>query len=522
MEMYRDREQEILDYHGTAARYEALRAEHAAQIQTAEAELAERAAVAGFVWVVLDDDPTGVQTVHDLPVYTDWSRETLRAAFAEKVPMFYILTNSRGLTGEETAALHRELMDNLCEAAGEAGPAASEARGAAGEGGIAAGEGGTVGAVSFQVISRSDSTLRGHFPLETDLIGECLARRGGRGADGVILAPFFQAGGRLTVEDVHYVRSGGKLIPAAQTEFARDVSFGYAHSFLPAYIEEKTGGRVRAEEVLSIPLECLACGDVDAAERVLLRAGHGQAIVVNAMDSADLRVFAAALYRAIARGKRFLCRTAADFVKAAGNISDRPLLTAAEMYTESQRSRGGVIVAGSHTEKTTRQLERLRALQGFDFIEFDSDLVLTGRLAEEASRVRILVESDVKHGITPVFYTKRRLLELPGDTKEQALRRSVAISEALVSVIGEMETAPAYVIAKGGITSSDVGTKALGVKRAWVLGQLLPGIPVWRCGAESRFPGIPYVIFPGNVGEEDSLYQAARILEGQEEPAYAD
>ena len=53
--------------------------------------------------------------------------------------------------------------------------------------------------------------------------------------------------------------------------------------------------------------------------------------------------------------------------------------------------------------------------------------------------------------------------------------------------------------------SSDIGTKALKVTCATAMGQILPGIPVWQTGAESTFPGLPYVIFPGNVGKADSL-----------------
>jgi uncharacterized protein YgbK (DUF1537 family) len=63
-------------------------------------------------------------------------------------------------------------------------------------------------------------------------------------------------------------------------------------------------------------------------------------------------------------------------------------------------------------------------------------------------------------------------------------------------------------IAKGGITSSDVATQALNVSRAVVMGQLLPGVPVWQLGAESRYPGLAYVVFPGNVGRSKSLLEA--------------
>jgi uncharacterized protein YgbK (DUF1537 family) len=60
-------------------------------------------------------------------------------------------------------------------------------------------------------------------------------------------------------------------------------------------------------------------------------------------------------------------------------------------------------------------------------------------------------------------------------------------------------------IAKGGITSSDIATKSLKVKLAMVAGSILPGVPVWKLGEESLFPGMHYVIFPGNVGGDDAL-----------------
>lgn len=76
-----------------------------------------------------------------------------------------------------------------------------------------------------------------------------------------------------------------------------------------------------------------------------------------------------------------------------------------------------------------------------------------------------------------------------------------------------MTMQPRYLIAKGGITSSDIGTKACQEKKAWVPGQIEKGIPVWKLGPKSRMPGTPYIIFPGNVGDEDTLYQVIRKLE---------
>ena len=180
-------------------------------------------------FIVLDDDPTGVQTVHDISVYTDWSVESIKSGLTEPQKVFYILTNSRGLTAEQTTAVHKEIAANIVAAARETGK-------------------------KYLVMSRSDSTLRGHFPLETELLRQSLAESGLH-VDGEILCPFFKEGGRFTIGNTHYVKYGDELVPAAQTEFAKDKTFGYSHSDLPAYIEEKTAGAYPAGSVTCISLE---------------------------------------------------------------------------------------------------------------------------------------------------------------------------------------------------------------------------------------------------------------------------
>lgn len=156
-------------------------------------------------------------------------------------------------------------------------------------------------------------------------------------------------------------------------------------------------------------------------------------------------------------------------------------------------------------------LEELKKVDGLEFIEFQSDLVLEDRLDEEVARVVSLSEKYISEGKSVVCYTNRKLLTVENDTPEAALVRSVKISDGVQALVGNLKVTPAFVIAKGGITSSDVGVKALKVKQALVLGQIRPGIPVWR-PEKKAFPGIPYVIFPGNVGEVTTLREAVEIL----------
>lgn len=437
--------------------------------------------------VVLDDDPTGVQTVHDISVYTHWTKEDIRSGFAESQKVFYILTNSRGMTAEETTKVHTEIAERVAEVSKETN-------------------------IPYLIISRSDSTLRGHYPLETALLRKSMEAHEIT-IDGEILCPFFKEGGRYTIGNVHYVKMGAELVPAAQTEFAKDRTFGYTKSAIPEYIEEKTAGEYKAENVICISLEDLRALNLESIENQLLAVKDFNKICVNAVDYCDVKVFAIALYRAMAKGKKFMFRSAAGLVKVLGGISDRPLLTRKDMVT-LQNNNGGIVVVGSHTAKTTAQLSELLKLDCVEAVEFDSNLVLEGDevFYAEVERCVKKEEEIIRAGKTAVCYTCRKLLEVENDTKESALLRSVKISDGVQQLVGNLRITPAFVVAKGGITSSDVGTKALAVKKANVLGQIQPGIPVWQTGEESRFPGTPYVIFPGNTGDENTLRIAVEIL----------
>lgn len=437
--------------------------------------------------VVLDDDPTGVQTVHDVSVYTDWTRESILEGFQEENKLFYVLTNSRGFTIEQTTKAHKEIAEVVAQVSQETKK-------------------------PYIIMSRGDSTLRGHYPLETELLKDGIEKFQDVKIDGEIICPFFKEGGRFTLNNIHYVKYDDKLVPAAQTEFARDKTFGYAHSDLREYVEEKTQGTYKAKDVTCISLEDIRELNFDKIVNQLMEVRNFNKIVVNAIDYVDVKVMSIAIYRAMAQGKNFMFRTAAALVKEMGAISDQQLLTRAQMVS-TETSNGGVIVVGSHTEKTTKQLEELKKLPGIVSVEFNSDLVLEDEaFEEETRRVTKEIERIIQTGKTAVAYTRRRLLVLENDTKEAALVRSVKISDAVQSLVGNLTVTPSFVIAKGGITSSDIGTKALRVKRAIVMGQIRPGIPVWQTREESKFPYTPYVIFPGNVGEVTTLREAAEIL----------
>ncbi|MGN0779397.1 MAG: four-carbon acid sugar kinase family protein [Aristaeellaceae bacterium] len=438
--------------------------------------------------IVLDDDPTGVQTVHDVAVVTDWAEDTLYAEMVRPDPMFFVLTNSRSFSAERTQEAHREIAAHVLAAARRAGK-------------------------DFLIVCRGDSTLRGHLPMEEAALSSVIEENGGAAFDGEILCPFFKEGGRYTLDSVHYVQEGDMLVPAAQTEFARDKTFGYGHSFLPAYIEEKTHGQVKVDDVLTVTLRELRSLDLDAIEAKLTAAEGFRYIAVDAIEEADVKAFAVVLMRLMRRGRHYMIRSAAAVPKALGNVSSRPLLSREELIG-THAEVGGMVLAGSHVKKTTAQLNCLKASAcPMVWIEFNaSRYAEEGGLEAETARVTALAEEAMQAGKTAVVYTSRTLIAPEGASAEEMLAISVRISNAVTAVVAGLHFRPRFLIAKGGITSSDVGVKALQVRRAWVLGQAQPGIPVWQTGEESKFPGLSYIIFPGNVGAESTLRAIVEAL----------
>ncbi len=439
--------------------------------------------------VVLDDDPTGTQTVHEVPVLTTWEVEALQAEFAQPGPCFYILTNSRSLAPDAAAALNREIARNLKGAAASLPPVSTRNE-----------HGGRDAAAPFTVVSRSDSTLRGHYPLETDVLTAELGP-----FDATLIIPYFEAGGRYTIRDVHYVAEGDKLTPAAETPFAKDAVFGYTHSNLREWVEEKTQGRVKAHEAASVSLETIRSGGPQAVCDQLQKLAKGCVCIVNAAALSDMDVFALGLLMAEQNGRRYLVRSAAQIVAARLGLEPRLLLSGHELKRSG--SAGGLVVVGSYVPKTTEQLTHLLANTNIERIELSVPALL-----DEAQRVECIrnalekIHDALRANRDVVLYTSRSLVT--GDDSARNLQIGNRVSAALVEIVQRLTVRPRYLIAKGGITSSDLATRGLGVKRAMVAGQLLPGIPVWRLGAEVKFPELNYVVFPGNVGGPNALAEA--------------
>src|SRR6187402_219879 len=69
--------------------------------------------------VVLDDDPTGTQTVRELPVLTRWGVDDIRWALRQPTAGFFVLTNTRSLSAADAAARNREVAEACLSAGAE-------------------------------------------------------------------------------------------------------------------------------------------------------------------------------------------------------------------------------------------------------------------------------------------------------------------------------------------------------------------------------------------------------------------
>lgn len=429
--------------------------------------------------IVLDDDPTGSQTVHSCLLLMRWDIETLRLGLADEAPIFFILTNTRALTPEKAAEVTREVCQNLQEA-------------------IAA-----ENIQEFLVVSRSDSTLRGHYPVETDVIAEELGP-----FDAHFLTPAFFEGGRITRDSIHYLFVEGKETPVHETEFARDSVFGYSTSYLPDYVEEKTKGKIPAPTVERFLLD-----DVRGGSRERLASlTNNICCAVDAETQADLDRFARDILEAAAVGKRFLFRSAASLLTSLAQLGPQPV--APENMAEYERTdRPGVILVGSHVKKTTQQLEQL--LQEPDIAPIE---VKVSRLREDATCYEALREEILQRvregfaaGQTPVIYTSRQ--ELTFEDIQQRLDFGAAVSGLLMEIVRGLPPEISFLISKGGITSNDVLSKGLGLRSARLLGQILAGCSmVITADDHPRFPKLPVVLFPGNVGDARGLATVYRRL----------
>ncbi|WP_332369503.1 four-carbon acid sugar kinase family protein [Spirosoma telluris] len=395
----------------------------------------------GKTIVVLDDDPTGTQTSCHVTVLTSWRVELITEELRKKPSILFILTNSRSLPEQEAIELAQEIGTNIKEAVKESGR-------------------------EVVVISRSDSTLRGHFPAEVDAMADTLGMENAV----TVLVPAFIEGGRFTIDDVHYLVDNQELVPVSDTPFAKDVVFGYKHADLKRWVDEKTKGRVKASDVNSISIDDIRAGGPLVVCKKLQVCPSGSVCIVNAASYRDLEVVVMGLMLAEKAGKTFLYRSSATFVPIRAGMESGKIFTPTKGDTVF--TNGSLVVVGSHVPKTTSQLAYLLKKGTYKVIEVNVQALLNSEeKLTTATAISRQTDAWLASGKDVVIHTSRKL-EVGSDS-ESSLTINALVSDFLVSIMQGLTVRPKFIVAKGGITSSDLASKGLSTEKALVLGPII-------------------------------------------------
>lgn len=439
--------------------------------------LASKIKEAYDVIIVLDDDPTGTQTVHDIPVLTEWTSDAIAKELENETSLFYILTNSRSLTADESRALTLQIAHAIKETSDKLEK-------------------------KCLVISRSDSTLRGHYPSEVAALSEVFQTYN----NIQFLVPAFFEGGRYTINNIHYVREGDEMIPAGETPFAQDKVFGYASSNLINWVREKHNDYNNNLQVYTLSIRTLETNSTSQIASLINRFPPNSICIINATNYNHLKQ---AIYSICSSKASPYFRSAASLIAALA-IQSPKIVDASKINLRNDV--GGLTIVGSYVPKSTSQLSYVLDNSAIKPIEIDVQLLLHGT-CESASSIASQIDTHLLDGQDVIVYTSRQLIS--SEETERNLDIGANISNYLTAIVGALEVTPRYIIGKGGITSSDLATKSLNIKRAIVLGQIIPGVPVWQSSEGSKFPNIPFIIFPGNVGNASGLSQVIQKLQPQ-------
>ncbi|MCS5706461.1 four-carbon acid sugar kinase family protein [Synechococcus sp. FGCU-3] len=451
--------------------------------------------------IVLDDDPTGSQTVHSCPLLLRWDPGTLRRGLAHPSPLLFVLANTRALGPAEA----RERVVEICRALK---PLLAEAQ--------------TAGVIDrWLVVSRGDSTLRSHFPLEVEAIEQELGP-----FDATLLAPAFLPGGRTTVDGVHLLHGE----PVHTTPFARDRLFGFSTSHLAAWVEEKTGGHILAGEVEHLSLADLE-GGIEALMQRLQSLPRGAMVTVDAERHQHFNALGVAVRAllnpggaaGVDRPRRFLFQSAASLLNGLVELPSPPLdavgLAALRRRFGSGESMPGMVLVGSHVPLADAQLAELLADPACFGVEISVPKVV--RLLKDPAPAAVWASFELSYleqlrvaltaGRTPVLFTSRGEVHCDSAVDRRCL--GVGLAGLMARLVARLAPDLGYVISKGGITSHTLLADGLRLSAVELQGQLQPGVSLVLASTSQEFSRLPVITFPGNLGLAEDLHVVYSMMQ---------
>ena len=445
--------------------------------------------------IVIDDDPTGSQTVYNCPLLLSWDNDTLINGLRNSASLLFILANTRALSAE----LAEERINEICDSL------------------IFALHSESISLDQVIVISRGDSTLRGHGFLEPQIIHNRLGP-----FDATFHIPAFLEGKRTTKDSIHYLDG----TPIHKTDFAKDKIFSYNTSYLPKWLEEKSQFQIQSEDVFKLDLNILnyAIRNSDGLYKlvsILSNFSLNQHVILDVEEPIHLITFIKALHL-LPESKRFLFRSAASFIGFLADLPENPKnindLVSLKLKDDQGCYKSGLVLIGSYIPLSSRQLKYLLENDCCIGVEIMVEHVLSllndpNNSLNMNEYKQLLLDNiyQILHARkTPVLYTSRR--EFIFKNKKEKIKLSIQLAEFMSSMISELTPYLGYLISKGGITTNTLLLKGLQCKQVKLEGQIMPGLSLLTAHIKKNLQ-LPVVTFPGNLGDQSTLIDAFKIMD---------
>ena len=440
--------------------------------------------------IVIDDDPTGSQSVHDCLLLLNWKYETLLKGLMSDSSLLFILANTRSLSEKEVKKRLQEICNNLHKVSIENNIQNN-----------------------LLFVSRGDSTLRGHNFLEPHLINKYLGP-----FDATFHIPAFLEGNRITINGKHFVNG----IPAHKTNFAKDNIFGYETNDLKKLLYKKSRSKIQLKNIKN--LDCIELYSSHELKKILENLKNNTHVIVDIDKFSQLEKFSE-LIRELITNKKFLFRTAASFLKAISNCENNKK---SKFYYSQLRIRNklnqflpGLIIIGSYTDISTKQLKKLIEMNSFKAIELDVENFYKIHVSKDKETkifklkkiILEIIRTAIKNSYIPVIFTSRKEKILENSFDQLNFYNS--LSFFIAEIVGDIKYEIGYLISKGGITSNTILNSSFNIDYVYLEGQICNGISLVKAKLINNNNYLPVITFPGNLGNDFSLREVWQAIENK-------
>ena len=439
--------------------------------------------------IVIDDDPTGSQSVHDCLLLLNWNYETLLKGLLSNSSLLFVLANTRSLSEKEVKKRLEEICNTLYKVSIENNIKDT-----------------------LLLVSRGDSTLRGHNFLEPDLINKYLGP-----FDATFHIPAFLEGNRTTLNGKHFVNG----IPAHKTTFAKDIIFGYETNDLKRLLYKKSRSKIKLKNIEN--LNCIEEQSSNELKKYMENLKNNTHVIVDIDKYSQLEKFSE-IIRELIKNKKFLFRTAASFLKAISNTKNSKK---SNFYYSQLRARNklnqflpGLIIIGSYTDVSTKQFNKLLDFDCFHAIEIDVAKFYKIHVSKDKEtqflKLKNLILENIKktleNSYIPVIYTSRKEKILENNLDQMDFYN--ALSFFVAELVADLKYEIGYIISKGGITSNTILNSSFNVDYVYLEGQICRGISLVKVKLINN-NYLPVITFPGNLGDDDSLKDVWQLIENK-------